>query len=169
MSTRWVSVCLRGLPTEDIYVDGDSIYVWTFDSDLAVFRLRDIEEAVKANLMETGYRPEIVESVCCRMFHSDESRHPRIQDSTKSPPLLTDIDLSLDVDSIGYNMFETRIEGDTQLDLLVCRGCVYVGTSDGLFRLTPSEKSGELLTFSRLLKHSCQGIAASCGIVARLS
>ena len=165
MTTRWISVRMDGLPIEDLFVYRTALFAWTYDSELRVFPVARIEEAIWESLADD---PEAAEAACFQLFHSNGvgAKFGQRQAVQHLAERNSDLEITIDTDSIPHEVFETRLEANSLLDLLIYFDRTYLGTDEGLFELVWSESKSKTALFKNRIGHACYSVSASLGSVA---
>lgn len=165
MTTRWISVRLDGVPIEDVFVYRTSLFAWTYDSTIWVFEIDAIEHAIRQSLVED---PQAAEAACFQLFHSNgvganvgQHKYMNVVGERDA-----DIEIFLDAESIPHEIFQTHLEANSLLDVLVYSDRTYAGTDEGLFQLIPPEPGVRTVLFSKRIDYACHSVSASLGSVA---
>ncbi|WP_428116414.1 hypothetical protein [Candidatus Poriferisodalis sp.] len=165
---NYVDVHLQGFPIEDVFVYRTSLYAWTFDGDLIVFSINDIESIIRRELWD---EPIVADGVCFLLFHSNRIGAKRFQYTSAQylSGLGTDVNIKIDASLIPHNRFRTTIEADCLMDVMIYLDRMHLATDGGLFELdlprTVDEWSNEIV-LERTLALPCYCSAASLGALA---
>ena len=176
MRDHWISVRLEGPPIEDMFVYRTAIYAWSYDSRLYVFKVMDLESLILSTLSDT---PHVAAGVSFRLFHANglgatRGQYLRAQELGEWP---SDLDVTIDISTIPHSVYETRLEANSLLDMLIYSDRIYCGTDEGLFELEEFEprlssrsttwynRKGVAIFRSRI-GYSCYSTAASLGSIA---
>ncbi len=178
MTDRWISVRLEGPPIEDMFVYRTTIHAWSYDSRLYLFPVSGIESLIRTELSDD---PQAAAGACFQLFHSNRlgAAAGQYRSATRLSERDSDLDLVIDLDNTPYWVFETRLEANSLLDILIYADRIYCGTDEGLFELTEPQTirshtphiptwhtRKDTVTFESRIRHSCYSAAASLGSIA---
>jgi len=177
MTDHWISVRLDGIPIEDMFVYRTTIYAWSYDSTLYVFPVLGVESSISAALSDD---PLAAAGASFQLFHSNGlgAAAGQYRYADELGRRNSALDIVIDADTVPYWVYETRLEANSLLDMLIYSDRIYCGTDEGLFELdeiSPTRSPGVLptwrqrrgmATFRSRIRHSCYSAAASLGSIA---
>lgn len=178
MTEYWISIRLEGPPIEDIFVYRTTIYAWSYDSRLYMIPVSSVESSIRASL---SHDPQAATGACFQLFHSNGlgAATGQYVDARRLAEMESNLDTVIDMDSIPHWVYDTRLEANSLLDILIYSDRLYCGTDEGLFELDelsgPNSRSSHLptwpghrgiATFKPRIGYSCYSATASLGSIA---
>ncbi len=163
---RLFSMLLSGGPIEDAFIYRTSLYCWTYDRQLRIYRVADLEEGAR-RATDGRQAAELTYA----LFHSrglgatpDQVNAWQEGEAHDAP----DDPVVVDAEAVPYLQLGVRFEANALLDLLIFYDRLYLASDNGLMSIDPfdPEDSSRFLLPEQRLADPCYSAAGGLGAVA---
>lgn len=162
-----VAIQFRGADLEDVFVYRSSVYAWTFEQQLRVYAVSDLEAAVSRADPARG------PAASYWLFHSRGFGSTETQrDLVHQDELVGDYALELDLSSVPYREVSVSAEAGSVMDMLIYYNTLYLASDGGLLTIDVSESDAMRVSVParQAVRAPCisasgglGAVAASCG------
>lgn len=165
---NYININIRGLPVEDAFIYGTSLYAWTFDSDLLIIPVDEIEASIRSAL---NHEAILADGVCFLLFHSNHvgARQSQYVAAAHLSMKSRSIEIEIDASKIRHSVLRTSLDADCLTDVMVYFNRMHLSTDEGLFELELPRGVDDVpkeIHLERTLPYPCYSSVASLGALA---